>query len=470
MRYFSVARDVVKESEVQINQNFSLNKYWKVMADTYHVPYFDDCCDIDAEKNTYPVRYNYEDEVLEYYNGTTELWTSLLNGGVGIQLQVNDIDNAEQQLLDFIDSDTITAEYVATGKVKFNLASVGSIGDLQAVTDVGAVTTNSIGFYSSNSTLNGIFLNHSSLGLPLFQLVGSPAQGGMLLLSDATQADLYTNIIKTRTLTANRQLYFPNSNGTLVTSINGVLASTIGDVSINAVGTANNGITLASNNFKLGGTLINPQTKLTMNANSLVFEGGDDDCMTTYVHTPTSITLDCYSITSQKGSDIYLDLDNLILSKQVTGGLLTNTLIMNDTSLIYTETITTKLGIQYSHDTQTGWTGRSLVTKDYVDLVKFGSALTGTTYTLLLTDVGKLLEPNNALANLLTVPANASVAFPIGTQIDIIQKGAGQTTFVAAIGVTINAAGGLLSLNTQYSSATLIKIATNTWYLVGDLV
>ena len=96
------------------------------------------------------------------------------------------------------------------------------------------------------------------------------------------------------------------------------------------------------------------------------------------------------------------------------------------------------------------------------------NAQTGTTYTSVLADNGKLVEMNNASANTLTVPLNSSVAYPVGAQIYILQTGAGQTTIAATVGVTINATPGL-KLRTTWSSATLIKRATNTWVLVGDL-
>lgn len=91
-------------------------------------------------------------------------------------------------------------------------------------------------------------------------------------------------------------------------------------------------------------------------------------------------------------------------------------------------------------------------------------------YTLVLTDEGKLIQQNVATANNLTVPTNATVAFPVGTQITIVSIGAGQVTIVPAAGVTINSAGGALKLRVQYSSGTLIKTATDTWLLVGDII
>jgi hypothetical protein len=90
-------------------------------------------------------------------------------------------------------------------------------------------------------------------------------------------------------------------------------------------------------------------------------------------------------------------------------------------------------------------------------------------YTLVLGDADELVEMNVATANNLTIPLNSSVAFPIGTQILLAQYGAGQTTIVATGGVTVRSNGGKLKLNVQYSGATLIKIATNEWYLFGDI-
>jgi hypothetical protein len=89
-------------------------------------------------------------------------------------------------------------------------------------------------------------------------------------------------------------------------------------------------------------------------------------------------------------------------------------------------------------------------------------------YTLVLTDQSDLVEISNASANTLTVPLDSSVAFPIGTTVTILQTGAGQTTITPTGGVTINGTPGL-KLRAQWSSATLIKRATNTWVAIGDL-
>lgn len=85
-----------------------------------------------------------------------------------------------------------------------------------------------------------------------------------------------------------------------------------------------------------------------------------------------------------------------------------------------------------------------------------------------LSDKDKLIEFSSATGVTFTVPTNANNPYPIGTQINILQTNTGQVTVAGAAGVTVNGTPGL-KLRAQWSSATLIKRATNTWVLVGDL-
>ena len=102
------------------------------------------------------------------------------------------------------------------------------------------------------------------------------------------------------------------------------------------------------------------------------------------------------------------------------------------------------------------------------------NAQTGTTYTFALTDNGKLVTASNASAQTYSIPTNATTAFPIGTQINIIQIGAGQVTIQAASSgtTTVSSTGATATapkLRAQYSSATCIKANTDLWYVVGDI-
>lgn len=90
-------------------------------------------------------------------------------------------------------------------------------------------------------------------------------------------------------------------------------------------------------------------------------------------------------------------------------------------------------------------------------------------YTLTLADAGKCVEMNLAGANNLTVPPVGTAAFEIGTVIEVLQLGAGQTTIVPGSGVTLRSAGSRLKLSGQYSSAALRMRASNEWVVIGDL-
>lgn len=130
----------------------------------------------------------------------------------------------------------------------------------------------------------------------------------------------------------------------------------------------------------------------------------------------------------------------------------------------FTGTPTAPTASPYSDSTQLATTGNVSATVKTVP----ENAQTGTSYTLALSDAGKLVTLSNAAAITLTIPTHASVAFPIGTRIDLVQYGAGQVT-VGGSGVTIRSSGSKLKLTGQYSGATLWKRGTNEWVLIGDI-
>lgn len=105
---------------------------------------------------------------------------------------------------------------------------------------------------------------------------------------------------------------------------------------------------------------------------------------------------------------------------------------------------------------------------EYTSVLTGTNAQTGTSYTLVASDAGKIITMSNASANTLTIPANSSVAFPVGTRIDIVQLGAGQTT----ISITSDTLVSYLSLTKiagQYGGASIVKVASTQWVLVGNL-
>lgn len=98
------------------------------------------------------------------------------------------------------------------------------------------------------------------------------------------------------------------------------------------------------------------------------------------------------------------------------------------------------------------------------------NAQTGTTYTLVLADAGKLVTLSNAGAITLTIPTNASVAFPIGTTIAGAQLGAGAVTIQGATGVTVNGvSAGSEATSAQYDTFAMTLIAADVWLVSGGL-
>jgi hypothetical protein len=93
---------------------------------------------------------------------------------------------------------------------------------------------------------------------------------------------------------------------------------------------------------------------------------------------------------------------------------------------------------------------------------------TETEYSLQLSDKDKLVEFLNTSPVVVTVPSDTTANFPIGASVTLLQTGTGQVTIAAGSGVTVNATPGL-NLRTQWSSATIIKRAANTWLLSGDI-
>jgi hypothetical protein len=85
-----------------------------------------------------------------------------------------------------------------------------------------------------------------------------------------------------------------------------------------------------------------------------------------------------------------------------------------------------------------------------------------TARTFALTDKDKYIIFNNAGATTATIPTNATVAFPIGSEIKVFMLGAGVVTVTAAGGVTLQAVAGIPAM-AQYEGFTLKKVGTDTW-------
>ena len=93
-----------------------------------------------------------------------------------------------------------------------------------------------------------------------------------------------------------------------------------------------------------------------------------------------------------------------------------------------------------------------------------------TSKTLALTDAGDFIVTTSGSATEIIIPTNASVAFPKGTEIDFIQKGAGELNILGDAGVTLNGvSGGSTAITAQWGGATIKKIDTDEWVIVGKI-
>ena len=97
------------------------------------------------------------------------------------------------------------------------------------------------------------------------------------------------------------------------------------------------------------------------------------------------------------------------------------------------------------------------------------AAQTGTAYTIGTADVGKLVTLSNVAAQTITIPANSSVAFAIGDQVNFMNLSTGTATFSAGGTAVIRSAGSKLKLSTQYAVCTVLKIDTDAWVMVGNV-
>ena len=126
-------------------------------------------------------------------------------------------------------------------------------------------------------------------------------------------------------------------------------------------------------------------------------------------------------------------------------------------------------------------TGIPAITGDILTAAMFNGLVTFTVdadatadYTAVLDDAYQVLVPmNKATAVAFKIPTNASVAFPVGTAITVLNKGAGTCTISAVTSgtTTVLSAGAVAASPTlaQYKTAVCIKTDTDVWYVAGAI-
>lgn len=97
------------------------------------------------------------------------------------------------------------------------------------------------------------------------------------------------------------------------------------------------------------------------------------------------------------------------------------------------------------------------------------NAQTGTAFTPGTAQVGQLVTLNNAAAQSITIPDNATTAFAIGDQLNFMLLGTGTATFAPAGTAVIQSAGSKLKLSTQFAVCTCLKFDTDAWIMLGNV-
>lgn len=138
---------------------------------------------------------------------------------------------------------------------------------------------------------------------------------------------------------------------------------------------------------------------------------------------------------------------------------------MPEGKIVDADGVLTKEGIAWVQGIEKTSNATSSDLANYSTKLRETNPQTGTSYTLLEADSGKLVTFNSASAVTVTVPSG----LPTYCQIDLAALGAGQVSIVAGGGVTIVSEGSQLKLSRQGSAATLVSTAADTYLLAGSL-
>jgi len=321
---------------------------------------------------------------------------------------------------------------------------IGSLGDneYRFTVDTGVVSINANNFYVNNSNYALQFTTSGLSGVGPIQMGGALsgattiAMGGAL--SGATSISMGGALTGATDITGSGKLSIANIGAS-------------GTLNVGSTTTATKRLELtADNNSGENNTLRFVDTDTTASANQVIgkieFFGSDASAPGGSVKAYIS----AHSLDTTP--DAYLDF----ATDQVTGTPIVRQRIQADGKVLIGST------------TDNGSTNLLQVSGglDYNIVVR---NVNSNNFSLVLTDKGKFLTQNSATSATITIPTNASVAFPIGSQIFISQCGSGILTINGDTGVTLRTRSTSRQPFARFSEVKLTKIATDEWYLTGDL-
>ena len=305
----------------------------------------------------------------------------------------------------------------------------------------------------SNKTLEAPVINNATF---TGQQAGLQVAFNDSIVFEGTTADAYETTLSAGEPTADRTVTLPNATDTLV-----------GKATTDTL--TNKTINLSSNT--LSGT--------TAQFNTALSDGDFATLAGSETLTNKTLTTPVISTISNTGTlTLPTTTGTLALTSDITVTSSSTTTLTNKTISLGSNTIsgtTAQFNTALSDDDFATLAGTETLTNKTLTapIVNLSlNAQTGTTYTFVLSDNGKLVTASNASAQTYTIPPNSSVAYATGAQINIIQIGAGQVTIQGGSGVTVASTGATATtpkLRAQYSTATCIKGGSDTWYVVGDI-
>ena len=414
-----------------------------------------------------------------YVNGVTSAIQTQLDTKQAVVANVNDteigyLNGVTSGIQTQLDAKATLAAPTFTGTVV--LPSTTSIGDVSS-TEIGYVNGVTSGIQTQLDAKSGTAHNHL-LAVGATDVTATAAEVNKLAGLATTAVELghvtgVTSAIQTQ-INTKAPSAGPTFTGTVVlpatTSIGDVTSTEIGYVDgvTSAIQTqldakaALSGATftgaVSGTSLTLSGDLTVNGTTTNINSTNLVVE--DKNVVLGDVTTPTDTTADGGGITLKGATDKtfnWVDATDSWTSSENINLASGKDLKVNGTAVISS----TAGGFIFTDGTQTKAGVPSLTTR-FEKSASYNLSTDG----LSLRD--GLIEINAAGGTTLTIPLNATTAFPVGTSIDILQVGAGQVTVSGAVGVTLNYTPGN-KLRTQWSSATLFKRGTDLWVLMGDL-